>query len=142
MSVLVNDWTRHALFAALGLAVGYLIGRGERVAQAGKSSRARWGDIARVGFGLVLIALVVATYLQAVAVTDCYRSAFSQVIGSIKERTDASAATSAAQRRFLLAIRDNPDDPVPEIDAYLLAADRLDQARAAAPLPPVPECGR
>lgn len=142
MTPLLPDLVWNALFGAVGLAAGFLIGRYERVAQAGKTRRQRWTDIARVAFGLLLIGLVVATGVSAANTNECYRDAFSQVIGSLNERSDATGQASAEQRRFLLAVRDRPGTTDAEIDSYLAALDRLEQARQSSPLPAVPECGR
>lgn len=139
---LLNDWLSHATTAAIALLVGYLIGRWVRVSQAHNPVRVRWTDIARVAFGLLLVALVVATYLQAAGTNDCYRGAFSQVIGALQERSAASGDAAAAQREFLLSVRDDPGTTEAEIDAYIAATDRLEQTRRAAPLPAIPDCGR
>lgn len=137
----VAEILRQALIAVGGIAVGWGLGRWERATQAGTPARKRWWEIAKTLFGLVVVGMVVATYLQAQGQVDCYRGFFSEVADSIRARSESAGQTTTAQRKLAQASLVN-DETVRRraLVEYVAALDETERVRHAEPLPEVPSC--
>ncbi len=140
-----------------GAVAGFHAGRYERRRNAEKPPRRRWADIARVGVGVVILLLVVATQVQntqARTASDrrdaCYGRYFEAVSSALADRSAAQGAESAAQQaendaqRVLLTAQGQGPAAIAR---YLAALDELqrkrtdlERVRAASPLPQPPEC--
>lgn len=128
-------------------AVGFALGRVERMTADGKTTRQRWRDIARIGAALVVIAVVVASYWQDRARVECQRDWFVQATESIAARSTEAGRTNHDLRAFAdasLAALEQPRQATGPIrDALVELRDSIDRAEAvrqATPIPQPPEC--
>jgi hypothetical protein len=152
----VPDLLQNLLFSGGGLAVGFILGRWERHANAGKPIRERWRDIAQTLLGLVIVALVVVTFWQQQSQTECHRAYFAGVSQSLADRTAASAGDRASNleviraQKELLATQNPGRDPgiaaaalgryVDALTAQEQALLALSDAATRSPIPQPPDC--
>lgn len=160
---MLDHLARELLIGLGALCVGFLLGRWERKVSAGRPARERWGDIARVAIGLVMLGAVALTVYQvqdgAVADrerADCQAAFSTEVAEIIAKRSTATGVsnrqTAAAQEELAQLVdailTERPDDLPPAlvrfrdaIRAQKAATEDLERVRQAEPLPAPPNCG-
>ena len=114
----------------------------------GKTTRQRWLDIARTAFGVLVIAVVVASYWQNSRRVECERQWFVGASQAIAERSAANGQTTQDWIAFadasLAALEKPGPSTTPSIRDALLelrgSLTRVEEARPAAPIPVPPEC--
>lgn len=132
-------------YSGLGLALGFVIGRGVRMSE--HNDIPRW----RLVVGLTLIAATIYTVVTGVvtahhdrAVSECQTVFNEKVRAAIEERSAAADAQSDAQIDYLNILIDNPAaSPVQRLNGLSVYRSSLLAARArrgAAPIPKNVQC--
>lgn len=135
------DLALHAALAVLAFAVGYVLGRVERMTATGKTTRRRWLDIARVMFGVLVVSVVVVSYVQDRQRVECESAWFVQATEALRERSDAAGRSAADQRELLEAsLSGDPARARRATQDYIAALERAEAIRQATPIPVPPEC--
>lgn len=109
-------------------------------------------DIARTMLGVLILLLVGYTAYASHAatselarITQCQQARNAEFQAALAGQAQATRDGAAAQREFLTTIARPDLDPAGRDRAfagYLAALDRIDEARAANPLPPADGCRR
>lgn len=134
----MNVLLSHLVAGVAGFVGGLAVAHWIRVAHLTRA------DTLRALTGLLVVMLVgwavLSTYRAAADLAElaaCEQTRNTRFAAALEQRAEATTAGNAAQREFLAALADpdiTPGARAAAFEAYLAALDRIDAARAAAPL--------